>query len=176
MILGAILAGGQSRRFGSDKAVALLDGMALVDHVAQALAPACDALIIIGHDHASLARIDDRPGPGHGPLGGLNAALHHAVQHGFDNVLTAPCDAINLPVDLRDLLQPGPAFVASQPVIGLWPSSTQPVLEAMLQNGAAPAVRAFADAIGARATALPQAPANINRPEDLTDWTQAHGR
>ena len=39
-VLGAILAGGQSRRFGSDKASASLDGKSLLDHVADALGTA----------------------------------------------------------------------------------------------------------------------------------------
>ena len=41
--LGAILAGGGSRRFGSDKAAAWLDGRALIDHVAGRVADYLDA-------------------------------------------------------------------------------------------------------------------------------------
>ena len=38
-LLGVVLAGGQARRFGGDKAVATLAGIALLDHAAQALRP-----------------------------------------------------------------------------------------------------------------------------------------
>lgn len=174
-LLGAILAGGRSSRFGSDKAEALLGGLPLIDHVADKLVRQCDAVIVIGHDHARLPRIDDRPSPGHGPLGGINAALHHALAHGFDHVLTAPCDAVDLDADLAMLLQPGPSCVASQPVIGLWPASAAPVLDTMLDEQSGPAVMAFAERIGARAVTLASPPANINSPADLARWTQQNG-
>ncbi|MFM9978832.1 MAG: NTP transferase domain-containing protein, partial [Sphingomonadaceae bacterium] len=43
--LGAIIAGGQSSRFGADKAQAMLDGRALLEHVADRLDAQCDAVI-----------------------------------------------------------------------------------------------------------------------------------
>lgn len=174
-LLGAILAGGQSSRFGSDKAAALLHGLPLIDHVARALAGQCDAVVVVGHDHAHLPRIDDHPCPGHGPLGGINAALRHAHANGFDRVLSAPCDAVNLDAQLAKLLQPGPSFVASQPVIGLWPVSAAAALDAMLAEQDGPAVMAFADRIGACAVTLCNSPANINSRADLTRWKQQHG-
>ena len=74
-ILGAILAGGQSRRFGSDKAVATWHGKALLDHVADALRPSCAQLIVVGRTWPGLETIADYPAPGLGPLGGLAGAL-----------------------------------------------------------------------------------------------------
>ena len=49
-ILGAILAGGQARRFGSDKAQALWRGRRLIDHVADALGSQTTALVVCGRD------------------------------------------------------------------------------------------------------------------------------
>jgi molybdopterin-guanine dinucleotide biosynthesis protein A len=45
-ILGAIIAGGQSRRFGGDKGAAKVGGRALLDHVVAGMIPQCDDLII----------------------------------------------------------------------------------------------------------------------------------
>ncbi|MBK7285215.1 MAG: NTP transferase domain-containing protein [Sphingomonadales bacterium] len=45
-ILGAIIAGGKSRRFGSDKTVAELRGKPLIQHVIDGLSPQCDDLVI----------------------------------------------------------------------------------------------------------------------------------
>ena len=47
-LLGLILAGGQSSRFGSDKAAALHQGRPLINHVADALRPHVDALAVAG--------------------------------------------------------------------------------------------------------------------------------
>ncbi|WP_284126097.1 molybdenum cofactor guanylyltransferase [Parerythrobacter aestuarii] len=166
-LLGAILAGGQSRRFGSDKAHALLDGKRLIDHVADALAKQCEAVVFCGRDEPGLASIPDQPEGGHGPLAGLNAALLHAQANGFDQVLSSGCDIPNLPPDLAAQLDgEGAAYAADQPVVGLWPASLQPLLGSYLCGGGR-ALFGFADLAGARAVAVAPPLANINTPQDL---------
>jgi len=44
---GIILAGGRSRRFGSDKAAAMLAGGPLIQHVAARMAQACSELVVV---------------------------------------------------------------------------------------------------------------------------------
>lgn len=165
MILGAVLAGGASRRFGSDKALALVDGRALIDHVIAALVPQCDALVIVGRCHGDWAALTDRPEGGEGPLAALNAALHHAAAQGFGAVMSVPCDMPDLPDDLADLLTPAPAVLADHPVVGMWPVALAPVLDNWLAGGER-SVRAFAAHVGARQIATPRL-RNINRPADL---------
>jgi molybdopterin-guanine dinucleotide biosynthesis protein A len=160
--LGAVLAGGRSSRFGSDKALALLDGQTLLDHTLAALRPHCDAVVIVGRGD-----IADWPRPDMGPLGGIAGALRHAVDHGFDQLLTAPVDCVHLPAELRALLEPAPAFLEMQPVIGLWPVAALPELQVTLENGSDLAVKAFARRIGARAVQSDFVPPNINRTADL---------
>jgi hypothetical protein len=79
MILGAVLAGGQSSRFGSDKALAELDGRTLLARAVEALQAQCDAVVVVGREDAPVPTLPDRPRPGMGPLGGIAAALHHAA-------------------------------------------------------------------------------------------------
>jgi molybdopterin-guanine dinucleotide biosynthesis protein A len=86
MILGAVLAGGQSSRFGSDKALAELDGRTLLARAVEALQAQCDAVVVVGREDAPVPTLPDRPRPGMGPLGGIAAALHHAA-----DTATTPC-------------------------------------------------------------------------------------
>ncbi|WP_301751931.1 molybdenum cofactor guanylyltransferase [uncultured Erythrobacter sp.] len=166
-VLGAILAGGQARRFGSDKAQALYQGERLIDRVAAALLAQCDTLVVCGRDEPGFACIPDWPEAGLGPLGGLAAALRHAEAQGFAFVLSAGVDVPDLPHDLAALLAgEGAAIVESQPVVGLWPVADFPALEAFLSGGGRSLYR-FADAITARRVDLPAALMNVNRPEDL---------
>ena len=167
MLLGAILAGGQARRFGSDKAQALYEGARLIDRVAAALAAQCAALVVCGREEPGFRCIPDWPEAGLGPLAGLAAALQHAGEGGFSHVLSAGVDVPDLPHDLAaSLAGEGAAIVESQPVVGLWPVETAPVLEAFLAGGGRSLYR-FADHIGARRVELPQSLMNVNRPEDL---------
>lgn len=81
-LAAAITAGGQSRRFGSDKALAKLDGRALLRWVADSL-DAFEPLLLIappGKYDALLPgwRVIADSRPGQGPLAGLEAALSHA--------------------------------------------------------------------------------------------------
>lgn len=92
--LGVILAGGASRRFGSDKALAELDGRALIAHVVARAAPQVDALILNAPEdpaNTKLPLVPDRL-PGEGPLGGLLAGLSWAKAHDFAFVATFSCD------------------------------------------------------------------------------------
>jgi molybdopterin-guanine dinucleotide biosynthesis protein A len=167
MILGAVLAGGRSTRFGSDKALAVLDGRTLLDLAVASLADLCDTVVVVGREAAPVQVLPDRPRAGMGPLGGLAAALHHADAHGYDAVLSCSVDSLGLDAVLRDALEPAPAYVASQPVIGLWPACAALTLDALLAGEGRHSMRAFADAIGARPVQLKRNPANINTPEDL---------
>ncbi|KGB55041.1 Molybdenum cofactor guanylyltransferase [Sphingopyxis sp. LC81] len=161
--LGAVLAGGRSSRFGSDKALAMLDRRSLLDHASAALQPHCDTVVVIGRDGG----IADWPRPDMGPLGGIAGALIQAADNGFDQLLTAPVDCVRLPDDLRALLEPAPAFLETQPVIGLWPVASINDLRAILEDGHDLAVRAYARRIGARAVSSDFVPPNINSVADL---------
>lgn len=160
-IFGAILAGGESRRFGSNKAAASLDGRALIEWVCDALAPQVDALVICGPEGLA-----DRPAGRLGPLAGINAALH--AGDGFDAVLSVPCDAPYLPADLRVRLEAAgaPSFIEDAPVIGLWPVALAEALDVHL-TGEDRSMRAWARRIGALGIRLDRPILNVNTPDDL---------
>ena len=167
MILGVVLAGGQSSRFGSDKALAQLSGHTLLARAADLLAGWCEHVVVAGRETAPAPTLPDWPQPGMGPLGGIAAALHLAADQGYDAVLSIGVDAPDLPDNLLALLTPAPAYLAAQPVIGLWPVSAVTAIEAILEGTGKHSMRAFAQAIGARAVQLASDPANINTPADL---------
>jgi molybdenum cofactor guanylyltransferase len=167
-VLGAVLAGGRSRRFGSDKAAALLGGRPLLDHVVDALRPQVDAVVVCGRRHPSLPSLVDRPGPDLGPLGGLSAALHHAEAHGFELVLTAGCDMPGFGSDVLDTLQGhSPAVLAGQQIVGLWPSALAQRLDDYLASASDFSIRAWVREGGARELPFGRMIANVNSPADL---------
>jgi len=165
-VLGAILAGGSSSRFGSDKALALHAGKPLIAHVANSLAAQCDSIVVCGREWAGLPSLVDRPGPGLGPMAGLCAALAHAQTAGFDAVLSAPCDVLGLPQDCSARLSPGPAVADAQWLIGLWPAAHANALETLLLAEGAISARRWIAASSAAVRTL-EGIRNINRPTDL---------
>lgn len=163
-ILGAILAGGQSRRFGSDKAVAVWRGARLIDHVHAALSDFADEVIVCGRDGG----VADRPEGGRGPLAGLNAALHWGAAHGFDRVLSIGCDTPQVPPALLAQLiaSKGPAFAMECPIIGCWPVGLAASLDHFLATDAKCSLKGWAAFTGAHGIA--SAPIlNVNAPADL---------
>jgi molybdopterin-guanine dinucleotide biosynthesis protein A len=165
-VLGAVLAGGASSRFGSDKAMASLHGKPLIEHVIFRLRPQVSDLLVVGRDHPGEVSIPDRPAPGLGPLGGLCAALAHAVAGGYDEVLTSGCDLPELPLDLREALGAGPAFVVGQPLLALWPVALAGVLDLHLRSSPDRSLRRWVALTGARGVDLGPI-RNVNRPEEL---------
>ena len=167
MILGAVLAGGQSSRFGSDKALAELDGASLLARAVDSLSAWCDKVVVVGREEAPAPTLPDWPHAGMGPLGGIAAALHLARDEDFEAVLTLGVDTADLPDNLPALLAPAPAYLASQPVIGLWPASAAGAVEDILRGTGKHSLRALAERLGARAVHLDREPANINTTADL---------
>jgi molybdopterin-guanine dinucleotide biosynthesis protein A len=78
-IVGALLAGGQSRRMGRAKAGVVVDGETLAARALALLAEVAPAVVVVGHGDdvprsAHIGRIDDTR-PGAGPLAALEALL-----------------------------------------------------------------------------------------------------
>jgi len=167
VILGVVLAGGQSTRFGSDKALAELGGHTLLARAVDALSGFCEHVIVAGRETAPAPTIPDWPNAGMGPLAGIAAGLHHARDEGYDTVLTCGVDSVNLPDNLLELLSPAPAYVESQPVIGHWPAGAVDAIETLLLADGKHSMLAFAEAVGATAVKIAAKPANINTPADL---------
>jgi molybdenum cofactor guanylyltransferase len=164
-MIGVVLAGGASTRFGSDKAVALHEGKALIEHALDQLRPHASSVLVSGRAWPGTPSVADHPAPGLGPLGGLCGALHYAAEQGEDAVLTTGCDTLGLNATIVAALEPGPAILDASPIIGLWPSTLFPVLSAWLEDPANRSVYRFADHVGARR--VEGSVRNINRPEDL---------
>ncbi len=164
-LLGAVLAGGRSSRFGGDKALAVWKGRTLLEHAVASLAPHVETVVICGREGG----LADRPAPDMGPLGGLNAALHHAAEQGFGAVLTTGCDMPVYPAELAQALAgTGAAVLKGQQLMGYWPASLAPLLDAHLAQDNSRSIYGWLERIGARIIERPEwVLPNINRPEDL---------
>jgi molybdopterin-guanine dinucleotide biosynthesis protein A len=181
MILGAVLVGGRSSRFGSDKAAAEWNGRTLAEHAAALVGQHVDAVVTVGGE----GEVPDLPRAGLGPLGGIAGVLDHAAGHGFTSVLTIGCDMPRVPSELLTaLLRRAPAYCEDAPVLGHWPAALDAQLMAWVEGGAAQgsgdaqhrwkgrggedrSVRRWAREIGALPIASPVPLDNVNRPEDL---------
>jgi molybdenum cofactor guanylyltransferase len=168
-ILGAVLAGGASSRFGSDKALALLHGLRLLDHAVAALTPFCQQVVVCGRDDPRHVTLADRPAPGMGPLGGLNAALHAAHAQGYAGVLVTGCDMPLFPPALAQaLIGPRAAVLDGQHLAAWWPADLAPLLDLHLAQSPRLSLRGWMERVGPRVVTLPDlALPNVNRPEDL---------
>ncbi len=91
-VIGAVLCGGRSRRFGSDKALARFGSSTVGERVVAALRQSgVDPVVAIGGqigDRLGIPTVHDLR-PGDGPLGGLATALLWARN---GSVLMVPCD------------------------------------------------------------------------------------
>ncbi|WP_199857294.1 molybdenum cofactor guanylyltransferase [Sphingomonas sp. EC-HK361] len=166
-VLGAIIAGGAARRFGSDKGAALFAGRALIDHAVATLAPLVDDVAIVGRKWVGLQSVPDRPGPGLGPMGGIAGSLGFARDMDYAGVLTMGCDTpVVPPALLKRLLAEDAAWCTDNPVIGFWPVRSAGEALAYAASDPKRSVRGWASSIGAVGIAWPGI-ANLNTPDDL---------
>jgi molybdenum cofactor guanylyltransferase len=91
-VAGLLLTGGSSRRFGSDKARLLIEGIALARRVASAVAVAVDPVLEVGLGVSGLASIGESPA-GEGPLVALVCGVRELHRLGHTGaVLVVACD------------------------------------------------------------------------------------
>ena len=168
-VLGAIIAGGASRRFGSDKALTLIDGRPMLVHVLDALRPQVAEIVICGRQWSHETSLIDLRPERIGPLGGLETALDYAVRNDFEAVLSVPVDTLPLPVDLVARLGgDGPATFDQQHLIGYWPSYCCDALKSYLFSGRR-SVMGWIGEVGARTLVEPESIRNVNFPVDLAE-------
>ncbi len=185
-LVGVVIAGGRSVRFGGEKAVALYQGRPLLLWAVQRLQRTCDAVVVNarpGTEAAALAAaeglpvLSDLPGDPDGPLSGVKVALGWAAGRGGSLLAVSPCDAPRLPEDLFPRLiaaaAGGAAYAETeegrQPMCAVWPVAALAALETALAEGAHPATWRMLEALGA--TRLRFDPAedfvNVNTRADL---------
>ncbi len=97
-VLGAVLAGGGSRRMGVDKALLELGGRSLLERAVEALGAVVEQVVVVAPARSGYRELCREAGaaglvadrvPDQGPLGGLDAALHRAAGR---PVLLLACD------------------------------------------------------------------------------------
>ena len=189
-IFGIVLAGGESRRMGRDKALVRLGGLRLVDRTVARLAPQVAALAVSRHAGgldglpAGVAVVTDATGPHSGPLAGLLAGLDWVASRdpAATHAVSVPVDAPFLPVDLvarlweaRDAAGAASAVALSgerrHGVAALWPVAAREPLRAAMNAEGLRRVGVFLDRLGPAAARWATDPVdpflNINAPEDL---------
>ncbi|MEM9574649.1 MAG: molybdenum cofactor guanylyltransferase MobA, partial [Pseudomonadota bacterium] len=158
-IMGAIIAGGQATRMNKEnKALKLLAGKPLVEHIASRLAPSVGTLIINANRDANefsaigsnilaqdIAIISDVVDLGAGPLAGLLQSLLYARKSDYSHLATVAGDTPFFPADLvsrlaKEAQDKNTIVIAKsggfpQPIFGLWPVSLVDDLNNWLSSG-----------------------------------------
>ena len=149
-LLGAVLAGGRSERFGRDKAFASLGGATLVRRAERSLRDSVERVVVIAnevdaHREAGRAVRPDRV-KGIGPLGGLHTAVAWAQEEGYEGVAVLATDMPFVPPSLFqalarrlttcDLVAPascGPR--GFEPLCAIYHVRCFPAIEAAVERG-----------------------------------------
>lgn len=174
-----VLAGGASKRMGTDKAFVEVDGRPMIVRVADALwEGGCKRVVCQGGapelaTTLGLEVLADST-PGAGPVSAILAAL----QHVGGPIVVAACDLADLDGHaVRDVIAVGSGSAAPlvavaaadgrSHLLSFWSASALEPLRVVVADGVSAYLEAL-DALGAVAAPVdPAAVRNINRPEDL---------
>ena len=183
---GVILAGGRSTRFGSNKALAIVNGKPLIQNVADLMSSLfAECLLVTNtpeeYEFLSLPMTSDRY-KGSGPLAGIHAALQEVSE---PRVFVVACDMPNLSPELIQYLcncneQDYDAIIpmldwGAGPLFGIYHKNSLTHIETCLQNNDCKVTRALE---GLRVRRISEQEVisitdnlncfkNINRPADL---------
>ena len=194
-VVGIVLAGGRSVRFGGEKAVAKLEGRTLLEWAVERLQTVCASVAVNvrkGTEAETVANarglptLYDEPGDALGPLAGVKVGLIWAQQWSASLLAVSPCDAPLLPDDLYVRLLAGAEGGAAmaetrdgcQPLCALWPVTALPAVREALVGGAHPPTWQMLERLGARKVPFdrPEAFANVNTRDDLAAIEAARAR
>lgn len=132
-LIGVVLAGGQSRRMGADKALLSFQGQTLLQHQVELLAPLC-ARVLVSGDYAGFDCVPDIT-ERCGPLGGIYAV---AKQCPNTALLIIPVDMPQLTqTQLLTLFETQQScFIEGHPLPAFFPHSGQllPAISTILQD------------------------------------------
>jgi molybdopterin-guanine dinucleotide biosynthesis protein A len=176
---GLLLAGGRSRRFGAEKAVARIGDRLMMDAVCDCFAPLAGLAVSAQPDSAAETRartlrlevLHDDPALPAGPLAGVASGLAWAERRRFRYLATAPCDAPLLPRNIFPVLLDhiGDAAAAyattgrgPYPLCAVWRVDLLPRLRARLSNQEHPSVRSFLASLAAISVPFTDASAFAN--------------
>ena len=185
-VVGVVIAGGRSVRFGGEKAIAPFAARPLLLWAAERLARVSSQVAVNARpgtgaaelaDASGLMLLPDAPGDPLGPLSGVRVGLAWAQSVGASVLAVSPCDAPLLPDDLYERLLvaagAGAAMAVTedgrQPLCAVWPVSARAMVNAALAGGAHPPTWSVLEAAGAVKVHFDRAAdfANLNTPEDL---------
>jgi molybdopterin-guanine dinucleotide biosynthesis protein A len=187
-IAGIVLAGGQARRLGGDKALRPLGGRPLLAHVIARARPQVAALALSANgDPAPFAAfglplLPDPLGGFPGPLAGILAGMEWAAASGADLLASFPCDAPFFPADLVARLAAARAVAGAaiacaassgrvQPLFALWPVALRTELRHAIAGEGIRKVDAWAARHSPTIVPFTTAPFdpffNVNTPADL---------
>jgi molybdopterin-guanine dinucleotide biosynthesis protein A len=148
-VLGAVLAGGLSTRFGSPKALAMIGGQTVLRRVADAVGEVAGSVVVVAND-PSLAdgsglRVVPDAVAGEGPLGGILTALRTAEAEGMRGALSVACDLPFVSAPLLRLLLDDPdrqvvvpestGRRGFEPLCAYYPVAALPGVETALREG-----------------------------------------
>jgi len=176
-----ILAGGASRRFGTDKARAVVDGVPLIKRLANALSTIASTTTVVAatpgaYDDLSLHTIGDDI-PGLGPAGGVVTALRHRLrEQGSGWLMVCACDWASVELGWVEALLGGVVsgadavlFDPGQPLFGLYHTGAEGAFAAAVDSGS---LRMQELVAGLSLVTVSPPPGfahavNVNRPGDL---------
>jgi molybdopterin-guanine dinucleotide biosynthesis protein A len=197
--LGGVLVGGQSRRFGSDKATAHVGSRSMSAWAVRTLREVSDPVVLLGGDGRLARRMalpwraDERSGCG--PLAGVAAGLRWAVELARPGLLVLACDlplvTSSLMKTIYEAADPEADAVVPhwdtgevQPLCAWYGPAALPIMESSLERGEF-SMRSLLLRLRVRTLDEEESPEpvrplllNVNTPEALTlaeQWRSERG-
>jgi molybdopterin-guanine dinucleotide biosynthesis protein A len=167
-LTGVLLVGGASRRFGSPKALATIDGETFADRGRRVLAQACEEVLVVGKQGELPFDVVDDGSETRAPIAGVVAGLRAAAN---DVAVFLPVDCPWMTAEALRMLGDAcrdAAVPQTGPLPGAWARSALPLLESRLASGPLGLAAAY-DELDVVTVALdPGLLADVDTPADLT--------
>ena len=187
-ILGVVLAGGKSKRFGEDKSTIKLNDKTLIEHTLDKIKSKLNKIIIVSNDKVlkNYITINDCIDGQLGPLVGVLSAMKWIKDNNYSYnwIITFPCDTpffnisiIDKFVEVSKLNDSLLYFAKSEEkrhnIFGLWSLKLIETLEMDIVKNNHRKVEKWADKIGVKTINIPYKEVdpffNINTKEDLKE-------